>query len=168
MTLKKKLLTGYGVIFVLMGLVVAWAVANLVSLGKATDAILSENYRSILAAENMVDALERQDSGILLMFLGDTEKGVAQFRENEAVFLEWMARARDNVTIEGEAALVAAIEAAYGEYRRMFSSLTDLGRGRVEPTLATYQKEVHALFFQVRDVCVRLRTLNEEKNARTA
>lgn len=51
MTLKKKILIGYGVGFALMGLVVAWAVTNLVSLGKATNAILSENYRSILAAD---------------------------------------------------------------------------------------------------------------------
>lgn len=50
MTLKKKILIGYGVAFALMGLVVVWAVSNLISLGKATDAILSENYRSILAA----------------------------------------------------------------------------------------------------------------------
>ena len=76
MTLKKKILIGYGVVFVLMGLVVVWAVTNLVSLGKASDAILRENYRSILAAENMVDALERQDSGVLLVFLGDSEKGI--------------------------------------------------------------------------------------------
>ena len=69
MTLKKKILTGYGVAFLLMGLVVVWAIANLISLGQATNAILSENYKSILAAENMVDALERQDSGILLIFL---------------------------------------------------------------------------------------------------
>jgi two-component system, NtrC family, sensor histidine kinase KinB len=80
MTLKKKIVIGYCVIFALMGLVVAWAVTNLVSLGKATDNILSENYRSILAAENMVDALERQDSAILLMFLGDARKGIAQFQ----------------------------------------------------------------------------------------
>lgn len=127
MTLKKKILIGYGVAFALMGLVVAWAVTNLVSLGKATDAILSENYRSILAAENMVDALERQDSGMLLMFLGDTEKGIAQFRENEAVFLEWLARAKDNITIQREAELIQSIEAGYSAYRRHFSSLTDLG-----------------------------------------
>jgi len=50
MTFKKKILIGYGIIFLLMGLVVAWAVTNLVMLGKATDAILKENYRSILAA----------------------------------------------------------------------------------------------------------------------
>ncbi|MBN1104706.1 MAG: PAS domain-containing sensor histidine kinase, partial [Deltaproteobacteria bacterium] len=99
MTLKKKILIGYGVAFAIMGLVVVWAVTNLVGLGKATDAILRENYRSILAAENMVDALERQDSAVLLLFLGDTEKGTSQFRENEAVFLQWLSRAKDNITI---------------------------------------------------------------------
>ena len=101
MLLKKKILIGYGVAFALMGLVVAWAVVNLISLGKATDAILRENYRSILAAENMVDTLERQDSAILLIFLGDTRKGISQFQESEAMFLQWLARAKDNITIEG-------------------------------------------------------------------
>jgi NtrC-family two-component system sensor histidine kinase KinB len=43
MKLKTKILVGYGVAFVLMGLVVAWAVSNLVSLGNATAAILREN-----------------------------------------------------------------------------------------------------------------------------
>ena len=133
MTLKKKILTGYGVAFALMGLVVAWAVSNLVSLGNATDAILSENYRSILAAENMVDALELQDSGILLLFLGEAEKGVAQFRENGAIFLQWLARAKDNITIKGEAELVQSIEADYATYRRQFSALTDLHE-RVKPS----------------------------------
>ena len=126
MTLKKKILIGYGVAFVLMGLVVVWAVTNLVSLGKASDAILRENYRSILAAENMVDALERQDSGVLLMFLGDSEKGIHQYRENEAMFLQWLARAKDNITIQGEGELVQSIEAYYAKYRQEFSSLTDL------------------------------------------
>lgn len=163
MTLKKKILIGYGVAFALMGLVVAWAITNLVSLGKATDAILSENYRSILAAENMVDALERQDSGMLLMFLGDGEKGITQFRENEAVFLEWFARAKDNITIDGEAALVQSIAADYSVYRKKFSSLTDL-REANEAALAPadYQETVYPLFAKVRDACIGLRNLNEE------
>jgi len=84
MNLKKKILIGYGVAFSLMGLVVAWAIINLWSLGKTTDAILRDYYRSILAVENMLDALGRQDSGILLMVMGDTAKGMVQYRENEA------------------------------------------------------------------------------------
>jgi NtrC-family two-component system sensor histidine kinase KinB len=164
MTLKKKILVGYGVAFALMGLVVAWAVMNLVSLGKATDAILRENYRSILASENMVDALERQDSGMLLMFLGQAEKGISQFRENEAVFLEWLARAKDNITIRGEAELVNAIEADYSKYRQLFSGLTDLrdkGKPLAEHSLITYQESVHPLFAKVRETCVQLKHLNE-------
>jgi two-component system, NtrC family, sensor histidine kinase KinB len=165
MRLKTKILVGYGVAFFLMGLVVAWAVANLVSLGKATDAILRENYRSILAAENMVDLLERQDSAVLLMFLGDAGKGVFQFRENEAAFLQWLARAKDNITIQGEADLVQSIETDYAKYRQRFSELTDLVTAQ-DTTLmghpSTYHESVYPLFAKVREACIQLRNLNEE------
>ncbi len=163
MTLKKKILIGYGVAFALMVLVVAWAITNLVSLGRATDAILSDNYRSILAAENMVDALERQDSGTLLLFLGENEKGIAQFRENEAVFLEWLARAKDNITIQGEAGLVQSIETNYSAYRKQFSALTDFSETNKAALVPThYQDKVYPPFIQVREACVGLRNLNEE------
>jgi two-component system, NtrC family, sensor histidine kinase KinB len=163
MTLKKKIWTGYGVVFALMGIVVAWAVMNLVSLGKATDAILSENYRSILAAENMVDALERQDSGILLMLLSDVEKGINQFRENEAIFIEWLARAKDNITIVGEVELVRAIEADYSNYRWRFSTLTDIhDTGNTSMQSFNYHETIYPLFAKVRDACIDLRNLNEE------
>jgi NtrC-family two-component system sensor histidine kinase KinB len=163
MTLKKEILAGYGVAFALLGLVVAWAIANLVSLGRATEAILSENYRSILAAENMVDALERQDSGILLLLLGEAGKGIGQFRENEAVFLQWLGRARDNITIPGEEALVRAIGTDYESYRRLFSSWTDSQAAAPPPIGVTaYEQTAFPLFSGVRESCVRLRNMNEE------
>ncbi|MBU4262817.1 MAG: cell wall metabolism sensor histidine kinase WalK [Proteobacteria bacterium] len=163
MTLKKKILIGYGVAFALMGLVVAWAVTNLVSLGQASGAILSENYRSILAAENMVDALERQDSAILLILLGEKEKGTGQYRENEAVFLEWLARAKDNITIAGEAERINSIERDFAAYRRQFSALIDLrDADGTLPRASAYQQTVYPLFARVRDACINLRKLNEE------
>ena len=142
MTLKKKILIGYGVSFFLMALVVAWAISNLVALGKASNAILSENYRSILAAENMIDALERQDSGILLVFLGENQKGIEQYRTNEVLFIEWLARAKDNITIPGEEKIVLKIEAEYLKFRQLFSSLTDrpdTTNSQKGPSLDVYQ-----------------------------
>ncbi len=159
--LKTRILTGYGVVFALLVLVVTLAVMNLMNLGRATAAILSENYRSIIAAENMVDALERQDSGVLLLFLGDAPEGIAQFRENEAIFLQWFARAKDNITIAGEAELIQAIDDGYTAYRRQFSTLTDL---RMEPEplhTAYYQTRLFPLFSKVRESCIALRNLNE-------
>lgn len=165
MALKKKILLGYGVAFALMWVVIGWAVENLISLGKASDAILRENYRSILAAENMVDALERQDSGILLKLLGEDRMGTAQFRENEAVFLQWLARAKDNVTVAGEADLVRSIDEGYSKFRVQFFAPTDRHDG--EGSLGTadknrYQQIVYPLFDKVRNACIQLRNLNED------
>ncbi len=163
MTIKKKILIGYGVAFALMSLVIAWAVSNLVSLGQASEAILSENYRSILAAENMVDALERQDSGVLLFLMGNIQTGSNQFRENEAQFFQWFALAKDNITIRGEAELIDSIDIAYSLYRHRFSFLGDEpGTGSTAAPDTTYQQSVYPLFASVRELCIRLRHLNEE------
>jgi len=165
MTLKSKILSGYGTAFLLMVMVIVWAVVNLVSLGKASDAILRENYRSIRAAGNMMDALERQDGGILLLLSGETEKGVSQFRENEAVFLEWLARAKDNITIEGEDELVNSIGADFAEYREQFSRLTDFHSKSSPPSKSNarlYTESVYAVFARVRETCIQLRDLNEK------
>lgn len=164
MTIKKKILCGYGVTFFLMGLVIAWAVVNLILLGKASDEILRENYRSILAADNMVNALERQDSGILLMFLEDRNIGISQFRENEAVFLQWLVRVKDNITIPGEAELIESIENDHAQYRKRFSELTELGRsGSPSASYADtkYRESLYPVFSRMRNTCMELRNLNE-------
>jgi CheY-like chemotaxis protein/PAS domain-containing protein len=79
-TLRKRILIGYGITLALMAVVLVWAVVNLIGLGQASDAILRENYKSILAAENMIDAIERQDSATLLVMLDYGADGLAQFR----------------------------------------------------------------------------------------
>ena len=74
-SLRKKIFIGYGIALALMVVVFVWALVHLLDLGEASDAILRENYKSILAAENMVYAIERQDSATLLLFLGYEEQG---------------------------------------------------------------------------------------------
>jgi two-component system, NtrC family, sensor histidine kinase KinB len=164
MSLKKNLLLGYGVAFALMSLVVAWAIANMLTLGRASDAILRENYRSILAAENMVATLERQDSAVLLLLLGDTERGTQQFRDNEALFLQWLARAKDNITIEGEGDLVASIETNFAAYRRLPLDLIHTAAGEAKPSAAGFQlysQSIYPTFAKVRATCDQLLSLNE-------
>lgn len=94
-----------------MILVWDWAVASLFLLGRASEATLRENFASILAVENMIDYIEHQDSAVLL--LGYEEEGQAQFRGNEVEFAGWLGRARDNITIEGEEKVIAAIDSGY-------------------------------------------------------
>jgi two-component system, NtrC family, sensor histidine kinase KinB len=165
MNLKKKILIGYGVAFALMSVVATLAIVNLWSLGKTTDTILRDYYRSILAAEKMLDALSGQDSGILLMFMGDEPKGMAQYRENETLFLDWLRRSKESIAVDGELEAVHTIETQYGEYRRQFMRLTDLQQtaNAVSPlTIKTYKESILPVFNQVKISCLELRSMNEQ------
>ncbi len=158
MKLKSKILLGYGLSLALVILVGGWGITNLRRLGKASKAILEENYNSILAAENTIDALERQDSAILLFLLENRDRGSQQFRQNQIEFLKWLGRAEGNITIPGEAKIIDRIEESYQDYLKAFFGLQQQGN----PTTKDYYKTVLPIFEQIRDRCVELRVINQK------
>jgi NtrC-family two-component system sensor histidine kinase KinB len=161
-TLRKKIFLGYGITLILMVLILVWAFLNLWDLGQASEAILRENYRSILAAENMVYALERQDSAVLLIFLGFEEEGWKQFRENEGQFFQWLGRAKDNITIEGEDRIINSIETGYSAYLNRIPEIKPISVSGPRKTAALYHEIILPSFLQVRGMCIRLREINQE------
>ena len=161
-TLRRRILIGYGITLVLMAVVLVWAVVNLVGLGQASEAILRENYKSILAAENMIGAIERQDSATLLVMLDYGEEGLAQFRENENQFLQWLGRARDNITVPGEGDILRSIETGYSAYLVNFSKLREMRASSPQQAGEFYHETVLRSFKHVRDEAVRLREVNQD------
>jgi NtrC-family two-component system sensor histidine kinase KinB len=161
-TLRKKIFIGYGMALVLMIVVLVWAFVNLLGLGHASDAILRENYKSILAAESMIDAIERQDSATLLVMLGYEDEGLKQYSENESHFLQWLGRAKDNITVKGEDKIINAIDTGYSSYLVNFSELRLFHQTDPQKAAAFYHEAVLPSFKSVRDECVRLREINQE------
>jgi NtrC-family two-component system sensor histidine kinase KinB len=161
-TYRRKVFLGFGASLFLMVMILTLAVFLILRLGKASDTILQENYRSILAAENMIDAIERQDSGALLLLSGFHELGLNEFGRNENVFLQWLGRAKDNITITGEGEILESIEKSYTQY------LIEVSKFRLaleqEPKRAGtfYHDKILPLFQTIRDNCVKLRDLNHE------
>ena len=157
MKLKNKILLGYGLSLALVVLVGSWGITNLRRLGKASEAILKENYNSILAAENTIEALERQDSAILLFLLENRDRGSQQFQNNQIEFLKWLGRAEGNITIPGEAEIITGIEEAYQDYLRAFSRLQQ----QDNPTTEEYYETIIPIFEQIYDRSTRLRNINQ-------
>jgi NtrC-family two-component system sensor histidine kinase KinB len=160
--LRTRILIGYGITLALMVVVLVWAVVNLVGLGRASDAILRENYKSILAAENMIEAIERQDSATLLVMLDYGDEGLAQFRENENQFLQWLGRAKDNITVPGEAEIIHTLETGYSAYLVNFSKLREVRAADRQEAGKFYHETVLPSFKHVRDEAIRLREINQD------
>jgi NtrC-family two-component system sensor histidine kinase KinB len=161
-TFRRKILLGYGASLVLIILVLSWAVFMILRLGRASESILRENYQSILAAENMIDAVERQDSATLLILLGYERQGASEFRENETLFLQWLGRAKDNITIPGEQEIIDRLDQSYARYLSEVSNLQLLYRSDRAQAAKAYHEVVLPLFRSTRDACIRLRDLNHE------
>lgn len=161
MKLRTKILAGYGVSLALILLVGVWGVANIWRLGQASEAILRENYRSIRAAEGMVDALERQDSATLISLSEGSTNAIDLFANNQVEFLQWLSRANDNITIPGETKILAKLQKSYREY---LSSVAQFRSLQNQPPTARnfYNQSVLPKFESVRQASIELRNLNQQ------
>lgn len=117
-SLRRKLALSYSLLIVIILAVSGWAIYHLVHLGRSVDVILVNNYRSILAAENMKEALERIDSSAMFFVASYTEKARGQFAENVKNFEDQFRVAADNITEPGEDQLVAEVNTRYSAYKK--------------------------------------------------
>jgi NtrC-family two-component system sensor histidine kinase KinB len=160
--LRRKILAGYFVAMALAGLVLGLALANIVRLGDASNAILQENYRSILAAEEMIGALQRQENASLLLLLGAGPETLTEFSEAEQRFLLWLARAKDNITIEGEPEILQRIETGYTKYLIELSRMRQIPGNDGASGLVFFQSELAPRTELIRSACIALHALNRQ------
>jgi two-component system, NtrC family, sensor histidine kinase KinB len=117
-SLRKKLVFSYALLIAILMVVSLWGVYHFVHLGRAVDTILVHNYKSILAAENMKEALERQDSSAMFFIAGHAEKARQQFATHVERFSEELRVVASNITEPGEEQLIADIRTKYSAYKQ--------------------------------------------------
>src|SRR6267143_1216947 len=122
MSLRTKLLLGYLVFvvaLVVLGGLSAW---RLREMGGVARRIISNNYDSVVAAQEMKESLERQDSAALFALLGARDKALAQLREHRARFDTSFKKAESNITEAGERDAIEAIRHDRDAYYEMFDA----------------------------------------------
>jgi two-component system, NtrC family, sensor histidine kinase KinB len=115
-TLRTKLLVGLTPLLFLMVALGLWAVTMFSKLGNNIDVILRENYRSVRAAQGMKEALERMDSSLLFAIGGEEQLANDQFTEFRKSFDDSLKVEQGNITLAGEAEMVAALTKLRGDY----------------------------------------------------
>lgn len=87
-------------------------------LGGRIDAILRENYDSVIFMERLNEALERIDSSFQFALAGREDKARKQYAQNWIDYEKNLAQERKNITLPGEAELVERLTALTERYRR--------------------------------------------------
>lgn len=166
MGMKIKILSGFLLLSFMLAIAGAWSIYELRSTGSSVHALLDDNYRSIHASEDMNDALERQDSAILLLLLGKWEEGRTMLFKADSLFNEKLEFAYSNITLPGEKVLLDSIKTKYAEYKNLWER--PIVNTPHEGNIEWYFVTVHHKFLSVKKSIEKLNNLNYNAMYRTS
>jgi len=166
MGLRMKILSGFAILTMMLFLAGVWSIYELRSVGSSVQKMLDDNYKSINASKMMIEALEMQNSAVLLLLLGKWKEGRSIIQEGEDLFRMGFDIAKNNLTIPGEQSYVKAIETRYETYKTMWSQPI-VGTKR-EADLNWYFEETHRAFLSTKAAVSELMVLNDKNMYQTA
>src|ERR1022692_4293487 len=87
-------------------------------LGNRIDAILRDNYDSVIYMERLKEALERIDSSYTFALAGQENKARDQYKEQWEPFEQNLVAEQGNITVPGEKELVDRLTVLAERYRK--------------------------------------------------
>lgn len=160
-TLRTTLLIGLMPLLALMIGLGIWATVMFYRLGGNIDVILRENYRSVLAAEKMKEALERIDSSFLFALAGREERAHAQFAEYRPRFEKALTTEQNNVTLPGEQALADELTSEFGRYLTLANRFYELPDTPDTQRTEVYFADLLPMFKRIKDRADDVLNLNQ-------
>jgi PAS domain S-box-containing protein len=122
MNLRTKLLGGYLIFVAAIMALGGWSAWRLNEMGDVSRRIIANNYDSVVAAQDMKESLERQDSAALFALQGESERAARQLGEHRQKFDAAFDKAANNITEPGESELIETIRRGRDEYYELFDA----------------------------------------------
>ena len=164
MLLKNKILLAQAPMALALILLGVIAVTTIDRLGSASEKIIKDNYRSVLSAQRMKEAIERMDSAALFIVLGRLEEGQKLAWPNRKLFEAELEVQKHNITEPGEREATAALIATWQEYVALYEKF------QAEPLKAAlsqfYFSQLYPKFLAVKEGAEVILTLNQDAMVR--
>jgi PAS domain S-box-containing protein len=171
-TIRAKIVWTFTVLVILNLASSYWAIYNFYGIASGVTTIIRENYQSVLAAENMMKSLERQDNALLVASQGEMPSADSSltenldlFRnwtENRNLFFYWYDQAVRSVDLPGQEPLRDSIQASYSHYTLLGDSMSArIKQGAFEGATDYYYQRVRPVSDELRDLCFRLFEINQ-------
>jgi two-component system, NtrC family, sensor histidine kinase KinB len=158
--MKRRIFFGIAPILLLVAAIGVYAIVLFRSLGGKIDLLLKENYRSVVAGQQMKESLERMDSAVFFTLVGEDARGRQIYQQNEPIFARNLRIEERNVTLPGEQALADSLRSLFADYSSevvKFWNLTDLSQKR-----QAYFNTLLPVATRIKDAAQDVIRINEE------
>jgi HAMP domain-containing protein len=151
-----KILSGFLILVVMLAVAGVYSIYELTSISASVQNLLDDNYKSIDAAKGMIEALEREDSGLLLVISGEDLKGNEMLQRADSAFLAALEAANKHLTVQDETRVIGEIERTYESYKTLWSDA-----GKSDYDMEWYFEYGHTAFLSVKAPLNELIALND-------
>jgi len=158
--LPTQLTLGFVVLLAILIAVGVESISLLDELGGAIDVILRESYKSVIACEQMKEALERMDSGALFALAGEEPQGRSLAVQHRPRFDAALKTELGNITLPGEGERAARIQQLYRSYVPIFQQVLDPGIP-IEQRRSLYFQRLYPTFQQIKQTADEILRMNE-------
>jgi NtrC-family two-component system sensor histidine kinase KinB len=158
--IRHKLTLAFAGLFAIVAVIGLLTIAHINDLGQAIDVILRENYRSVIACQEMKESLERIDSGSLFSFAGRADEGQKLVDENIRRFEKSLAAELGNITMPGEGEKAERIRELFALYKETIPKVTDTSLP-LEARRATYFDATLPLFLETKGLAQKILEMNQ-------
>ncbi len=158
--IRQKLNLGFGAVLAVVAVMGIITLRQIDALGRAIDVILKENYRSVVACQNMKEALERMDSGVLFTLAGNEKEGrrlITLYAESFQTAMEEEAR---NITLPFEREKSDSIRRRFADYMKAIPGVTDTAKSE-ESRQAAYFAALEPIFRNIKDLAQAILDMNQ-------
>ena len=158
--LPTKLTLGFVVLLAILLAVGVESISLLDRLGGAIDVILRENYKSVIACEQMKEALERMDSGALFALAGEEPRGRSLAVQYRPPFEAALKTELGNITLPSEGERAARLQQLYDAYVPVLQQVLDPGLPAGQRR-ALYFQRLYPTFQQIKRTADEILRMNE-------
>ncbi|EDY21224.1 multi-sensor signal transduction histidine kinase [Chthoniobacter flavus Ellin428] len=158
--MKQRIFLGLTPLFLLLIAMGVYAVSLFAKLGNSVDVILRENFRSVIAGQQMKETAERMDSALFFSLVGEEERARKMYDQNLPEFRESLTVEMHNVTLPGEGELANKVQQLHGHYTEraeVFWQTRDIPARR-----KMYFDEMLPTFTAVKDTAQEIIKINQD------
>ncbi|HRY99247.1 MAG TPA: HAMP domain-containing protein [Bacteroidales bacterium] len=158
--LKLKILAGFGLLVAMLASAGAFSIFEFYRMSRSLNALIDDNYKTIVASRAMLEALEREDSGILMLMLGQWDEGRHIIGSADSAFMHAFIQAENNLTEPNEGAYVEKVRMSYRDYKTLWER--PIAGTERQGDMLWYQHELHQAFLQTKAEVNALMELNQQ------
>ena len=138
-------------VIILVGLVSSF---NVYKLSREIDGLITNNYKSINASNNMNNSIDAEDKAILQYIAFQKKSSIDVIYNNNKEFYKWLNIEQNNITEVGEGNITNSIDTDYLIFIKLFSNLQDYQNHHTNiENLQFYDTYISPQVYKIKKIC---------------